>query len=54
MNKPDDIYVGAIFETNNYGTFEVIEYNSAHDVIVRFLSTGYETSTRNHHIKKAG
>ena len=38
--------VGKIFETNSYGKLEVIKYNNAKEVYVRFLDTGYETITQ--------
>lgn len=38
--------VGKIFETNSYGKLEVIKYNNAKEVYVRFLDTGYETVTQ--------
>ena len=36
------IKVGEIYETNNYGTLEVIEYVNSTRVRVRFIDTGYE------------
>ena len=38
--------VGKIFETNSYGKLEVIKYNNAIEVYVRFLDRGYETVTQ--------
>lgn len=37
--KPS-VYVGEIYESNNYGTFEVVEYKGATDVTIRFVDTG--------------
>lgn len=37
--------VGDIYKTNNFGFCEVIKYESSKSVVVRFLDTGYETST---------
>jgi hypothetical protein len=34
---------GEVYKTNNSGTLEVIEYNNAKSVLVRFIDTGYET-----------
>ena len=50
------IQVGEIYETNNFGTLEVIEYINFSKVRVRFLATGYEkfaraTSIRNGAVK---
>ena len=34
-------YVGKIFPSNNYGDFEILEYNATNDVKIRFLETGF-------------
>lgn len=39
------VKVGDTFKQRCYGECEVIEYNSCENVIVRFVSTGYETKT---------
>ena len=39
------IQVGEIYETNNFGTLEVIEYVNACKIGVRFLATGFERYT---------
>lgn len=43
--------VGAEFETNNYGRLVVVEYRSAYDVEVEFVSTGFKTSVQSEHIR---
>ena len=40
------IKVGEIYETNNYGTLEVIRYINSKKVRVRFVETGYERYTQ--------
>ena len=34
--------VGTIHKSNNFGEFEIIEYNNSLDVKIRFFNTGYE------------
>lgn len=34
-------YVGKVFSSNNFGDFEILEYNAANDVKIRFLKTGF-------------
>ena len=34
-------YVGKVFPSNNYGNFEILEYNAVNDVKIRFLETGF-------------
>ena len=46
--RPKETYsrcvnVGEIYESRSYGKFEVIEYKSSRDVLIRFLDTGFET-----------
>ena len=46
--RPKETYsrcvsVGEIYESRSYGKFEIIEYKSSRDVLVRFLDTGFET-----------
>lgn len=36
-----DKYVGNVFPSNNYGDFEILEYNAANDVVIKFLQTGW-------------
>lgn len=33
---------GAIFNSNNYGEFVILKYNSFNDILIKFLSTGYK------------
>ena len=42
---PDDMVVGYLFETNNYGMLQVIEYVKSEKVLVRFIETGYQRYT---------
>tara|TARA_R100000951_G_scaffold62227_1_gene52237 strand:+ start:15264 stop:16034 length:771 start_codon:yes stop_codon:yes gene_type:complete len=41
IKVPNDMVAGAIFETNNFGNVEVIEYKSCAEVLIRFINTGY-------------
>lgn len=34
-------YVGKILPSNNYGNFEILEYNAVNDVKIKFLDTGF-------------
>ena len=34
-------YVGKVFQSNNHGNFEILEYNAVNDVKIRFLETGF-------------
>ena len=38
------IKVGDRFESNNFGWFEVVEYNSYNNITVEFIETGYVTN----------
>lgn len=49
-NKPT-ISIGDVFNTNCYGNIEVVYYNHANDIGVRF-SDGYERSTTSGNIRK--
>ena len=44
--------VGKVFKTNNYGDLVIIQYNGCYDVKVKFIDTGYETTTEFSSIKK--
>ena len=46
------IRVGDIFDTNNCGKLVVLEYKGHLDVIVKFIDTGYETTTRANELRK--
>ena len=46
------IKVGEIYETNNYGTLEVIEYVNSTRVRVRFIGTGYERYAFARHVRE--
>lgn len=45
------IKVGDRFESNNYGWFEVIEYQRYDCITVKFDTTGYVTKTRSSQLK---
>ena len=45
------IKVGEIYETNNYGTLEVIQYVNSKKVRVRFIDTGHERYTTSGRIR---
>ena len=40
------IKTGDIFESEKYGSFEIIDYIDSRNVAVRFLSTGFETTAQ--------
>jgi hypothetical protein len=43
---------GDIYQTNNYGKLEVLEYLDSRNVRVRFLDTGFETTSTAQNIRK--
>jgi len=45
------IRVGDIYSSENYGSLEVIEYLDSKNVTVRFIKTGYVTTSRSDHIR---
>jgi len=45
------IKIGDKFESNNCGVFEVVKYNGAKNVIVKFIGTGTEVVTQTDNIK---
>ncbi len=44
MVKQNILKVGDIYPTNHYGDIEIIKYTSAKEVLVRFISSGFEVS----------
>lgn len=46
------IYIGDVFETNCHGKIEVIGYNHANDITVKFLNTGNIRSAASGNIQK--
>lgn len=44
-------YEGKEFESNNFGKFKVIKYINYNNVLVEFLKTKYNTTTKMSHIK---
>ena len=46
-----NIKIGDIFTSKNFGDFEVVKYINAHNVIVKFIETGYVTSVQAVQIK---
>lgn len=51
MKAPNDISVGSIHQTKNYGSFKVIDYVNCNNVKVKFIETGYEKVTRSDKIR---
>lgn len=51
MKIPSDMVQGTIHKTNESGDLEVLRYERASRVFVRFLKTGYECKTRAAHIR---
>lgn len=45
------ITVGSIWESKNFGAFEVASISNRGIILVRFLSTGYKTKTRACHVR---
>lgn len=43
--------VGTVHKSNNFGEFEIIEYNNAYNVKIRFVNTGNEYTVRTSQIK---
>lgn len=41
MQSYKDVYVGGLYETNNFGILEVVSIDSSVKATVRFVSTGY-------------
>lgn len=50
--KSNKIEVGNVYESANDGKFVIVRYSGAHEILVRFLATGYEKIVRSDHIKK--
>lgn len=46
------VAVGTVWESNNCGEFEVIAYNCARDVTVRFVDTGFVTNTQADNVRR--
>ena len=51
-NKTADKFLGKTFTSNNYGDFEVIEYQDCSNVTIKFLNTGTITITSTPSIDK--
>lgn len=50
--RKQTIFEGDILPSNKCGNFEVIEYTDAHDIRVRFVTTGTVIKTASSHIKR--
>lgn len=50
-SNPKLVEVGSVWESKNYGSFEVIYHGGYLDVTVRFLATGFETKVRASNIR---
>ena len=46
--------VGKVYSSNNFGDFEIIEYNDWRNVKVRFKNSGYECKTTISNIRSGG
>lgn len=44
-NKPEDVFVGSICESNQYGKFEIVEIRNMKDIDIVFVATGYKSTT---------
>ena len=51
MKIPHDMKTGLNYPSNNFGRFEIIDYQSAKRVLIKFLNTGYTTITRSDKIR---
>lgn len=49
---PEDMQTGIVHETNKHGPIEVVKYNNARSVLVKFTNTGYKATTEAGHIRK--
>lgn len=45
MNIPDDMKIGLIYQSINYGEFKITKYINCDNVIIKFLVTGFELNT---------
>lgn len=43
--------IGKVFNSNNFGNFEIIAYENSKDVTIRFLETGYLTHVQMSNIR---
>lgn len=51
-DKKRKITVGSIWPSNNCGDFEVVELNGCEDILIRFVSTGYEVRVQAGNLKR--
>lgn len=54
MGKFIPLRTGDVYKTNSSGDLVIKKYNHARDVVVTFVKTGYETTTRKGCIEKGG
>lgn len=52
MSRKSSINAGDLFETKTSGVCKVLEYTDKNNILVKFLNTGFETSTTSSNLKK--
>lgn len=50
-NTPQDLSIGTILESNNFGKFKIIDYKKYNDIIIEFIDTGYINSVSSDQIR---
>lgn len=50
-DKKRKVSVGSVWESRNFGAFEVVDYRGCHNVVVRFIETGFETRTTANYVR---
>lgn len=51
--KPED-FIGKVFSSNNYGDFEVVDFENRSNITIRFLNTNYTKKTAASEIFRGG
>lgn len=51
VTPPSDMVEGVRHKTNSFGEVKIVKYNSAMDVVVSFIDTGYTCRARADHIR---
>lgn len=52
MANARTMFIGDVYKSNRFGSFEVIDYISNAEVLVKFFDTGYITKATAHNIRK--
>lgn len=51
IHEKKKAYEGTVWESNNYGSFKIVEYITSKKILISFLATGYRRIVTLHHIK---